>query len=93
MSDIQLRKWEIVMGKQTIPVTSDMVVDAMSKAESSVSKTYATSDIIRSDPNLLIEWEMAVLIIELVKHQFSVLFSMEMNSQVTMKIPHKQRPS
>ena len=92
MSNIQLRKWEIVWGDTTIPVTSDMVVEAMSKAVSTVNKEFSFNPIIKGDARMKMEWELAGLILELVKHQFSALFSMEMNAQVKMMIP-KGKPS
>jgi hypothetical protein len=90
---IQLKEWEILWGEHKIPVTSDMVVMAMDKAVSAVTKEYSFNKVIKSDPRLQSDWEQSALILELVRHQFQALFEMEINSQVTMNIPRKRKPS
>lgn len=86
---MKLKEWAVQIGEEKIPITSQMVVDALTMCISVLYKDLATNAPLRSDPRRSLERELHIKTTELVRDQFELLFIAEAEKKVKMKIPSK----
>jgi len=69
-----------------------MVADALQKAVSIMIKEYTKANrVIIEDPRMRAEWEQAAMIVDLARHNFLALDSMEKRGMIRAKIPGKDK--
>lgn len=88
---LQPKEWKIQYGEKEIPVTSEMITHALDLGISTTHKEIATNRVIRSDARMKMDWDIAVLILELTREQFGIIAEIEVNRQVKRMVPNGQK--
>jgi hypothetical protein len=90
MEPLMLKKWEILWGDKVIPVTAYDMVDTFAAAASVMRKKLIQNNVIRSDPQMRIVWEMHIERLELAQRQFSDAVEEDRKKTVHPMVPGKK---
>lgn len=83
-------EWEIKWGEKTIPLNSQMVLQALDKGISSVMKEISFNPVIKSDVRLLADWEQGFETLKVIRAKFQWAEEMEAAKHVRLRVPAKK---